>query len=595
MGSPYLNSGEAIILTTHRVIVDTVPYDIMLTTERIFLIDNRSARFEPRILPLTSILSVQGGKTPASEPVITLLFHPQEGGMSRQPVNLVFSQNQNENRKPERDDWVRSLIRLSITQHEKETIPETSVVPERTGGTGLRPSARHGVAPEMVRPLSNVVIREKAPAPVTIIPEEIVEDRGITALETAVLPLTDERTEPVSEEPATDITPVRGTPRAIPAPPARVIIPQIIEELLPEKKRPAFTEEQELAPATGLDPEALFRTIPTAVRSMTVTEEQRPSQHPVTETIPEPASEVIAPFVAEQTEVPEIIKALRTGATEPVIPEQSDAETPAPLPDPQPDGSEAPEAGVPESSVPSAVRETGIQDSFSNPTPYAESWGETPPAEDPPFRHPIPPAREIRPLRTTLAYAAVLLLIIALIVAGAMLLLPQEAGQTDNPVTPGPTTVPVTSAPPVAVHPTTLPPATVPPSTTRVTTPVPSLPASPVPQAGVWIRVNSTSEYFGTLGNTGVMRQVSGTGDNFYKVLMSDRPVQVSVQKKDNSGALLAVAIYRDGTLISARSVTSPMGTVDMLIDPVTALAPGLSARDVLPAQTTAQAGLENY
>jgi len=64
MGSPYLNSGEAIILTTDRVSADAVPYDVMLTTTRIFLMDSRYERFEPRIIPLSSILSVQGGKDP---------------------------------------------------------------------------------------------------------------------------------------------------------------------------------------------------------------------------------------------------------------------------------------------------------------------------------------------------------------------------------------------------------------------------------------------------------------------------------------------------------------------------------------------------
>lgn len=68
MGSPYLSSGEAIILTTNRVSADAVPYDVMLTSERIFLIDNRNARFEPRIIPLNAILSVQGGKDPLTRP-----------------------------------------------------------------------------------------------------------------------------------------------------------------------------------------------------------------------------------------------------------------------------------------------------------------------------------------------------------------------------------------------------------------------------------------------------------------------------------------------------------------------------------------------
>ena len=109
------------------------------------------------------------------------------------------------------------------------------------------------------------------------------------------------------------------------------------------------------------------------------------------------------------------------------------------------------------------------------------------------------------------------------------------------------------------------------------------------------MRVNSTAFYFGNAGNPELMQQVSGTGDHFYKVLKNDRPVQVSVQKQDNSGALLAVAIYRDGTLIASRSVTSPMGSVDLLIDPLTARAPGLTENDMLPRHAAAPAGIENY
>ena len=109
------------------------------------------------------------------------------------------------------------------------------------------------------------------------------------------------------------------------------------------------------------------------------------------------------------------------------------------------------------------------------------------------------------------------------------------------------------------------------------------------------MRVNSTAYYFGNAGNPELMQQVSGTGDHFYKVLKNDRPVQVSVQKQDNSGALLAVAIYRDGTLIASRSVTSPMGSVDLLIDPLTARAPGLTGNDTLPGHAATPAGLENY
>jgi hypothetical protein len=71
--------------------------------------------------------------------------------------------------------------------------------------------------------------------------------------------------------------------------------------------------------------------------------------------------------------------------------------------------------------------------------------------------------------------------------------------------------------------------------------------------------------------------------------------VQVSVQKQDNSGATLAVGVYRNGTLIGTRSITSPMGAVDLLIDPLTARAPGLTENDTLPEHAATPSGLENY
>ncbi len=604
MGSPYLNSGETIILTTNRVSADTVPYDVMLTTERIFLIDNRNARFEPWIIPLNAILSVQGGKTPAQDPAIMLLFRTGVVGRgSRQPLNLIFSQDPNENRKPERDDWVRSLIQLSISQHERELVTETPVIPEVTGETGLRPMVRHGVALEMVRPLSNMVDRQMAPAPVAVIPDEVEGGGEIPARAAAITPVNKENIapEPVPEEPATDLTPVRGTPPPMPVPPARVIIPQIIEELLPPvKKTPAPLEGQEPAPAAGFDSEALFRAIPTAVRSMTVTEEPGPLPLPVEETIttpesvpvvettPEQAASVPLPAAAEPREVAEIIRALHTGAVKPVTTESSD--TAEPDTEPEPGIPQEDIREVPESQGTLAIPENMMQESVGQTTPEAAFKREPAVADAPPVRHPLPPAREIRPLRTTLAYAAVLLIIIALVAAGAVLLLPQGPGQTDNPVTPTPTRGQVTTPPPETVQPTPISPAT-----TRITTPVTSLPASPVPQKGVWVRVNSTAYYFGEAGNPELMQKVSGTGDNFYKVLRSDHLVQVSVQKQDNSGALLAVAIYRDGTLIGTRSVTAPMGTIDLLIDPLTARAPGLTENDTLPEHAATPTGLENY
>jgi hypothetical protein len=91
------------------------------------------------------------------------------------------------------------------------------------------------------------------------------------------------------------------------------------------------------------------------------------------------------------------------------------------------------------------------------------------------------------------------------------------------------------------------------------------------------------------------MRQITGTGDNLYQIFWRDRIVQVSVQKNDYSGALLTATVYRDGTVISSRSVTSPMGAIEILIDPQTARAPGLPETDTNPDRTTPQPVLEYY
>ena len=204
MGSPYLNSGETIVLTANRVSLDAVAYDVMLTTERIFLIDHRNARFEPRIIPLSAVQSVQGGKTQVPDPVITLMFRPGSGGEAHKPLNLVFSQDPNENRKNERDDWVRSIIQLSIARQEREGAVEAPVFPQVISESGLRPATRHWVAPEKVRPLSHMVNRETTPPPVTVIPDEVEGGGEIPAPVATPAPEREERLppEPDPEEPA---------------------------------------------------------------------------------------------------------------------------------------------------------------------------------------------------------------------------------------------------------------------------------------------------------------------------------------------------------------------------------------------------------
>ena len=551
------------------------------------------------------------------------------------------------------------------------------MIPEVTGETGLRPSVRHGVAPEMVRPFSNVVDHRTTPTPVAVIPDEL-EGGGEIPVRTAIItPVKEERPapEPVPEESATDFTPVRGSPPRRPDPPARVIIPQIIEEMLPAPARAAPPVEQEPAPVedTG-DTGAQNHSVQTAVQPLMATEKPEPEPSRVPEpvktptvpvvktgpeqaaavpppaateprevaeivralhagavepvppeqsdtatsvTVPEPvhaipdadireipeshvtitipenggqAAAVPPPAAAEPREVAEILRALHAGAVEPVTPEQSDTVTSGTVPEPVPGSPKADIHGIPEPHVTLTIPENVVQDSVGHPAPEAVTGLEPAATEDLPSG-PDPAGTGDPPIQNnarTCCHAA-----------------PDRRAGSSRCRAAAPQRTRPDNQPAHNTHPGNCNRVlrlllqlynqqqylTLLPGSQRQARP--SLPVS-APQAGVWVRVNSTSNYTGRVGNAGFMQPFSGSGDNFYKVRWSDRPVQVSVQKQDNSGALLAVGIYRNGTLISTSSVTSPMGTVDMLIDPLTARPPGLTASD-MPVPITTPFRLENY
>lgn len=638
MGSPYLKSGEDIILTTHRVSVDALVYDVMLTTERIFLIDMQSSRFEPQIIQLDSLLSVRGGTTPAREPAIMLLFRQQGDEEDQQPVNLVFIQEKNENRFPERDDWVRHLIRLSIPRNEPVVAAEVPVVPDSSGEVGLRPSARHGVAPERVRPLSSISVRQLIQAPVTVIPDETPAGRK-SPLATGRAPVMEEVSGGAgTEAPFPDTAPVRGTPLRPPAPP-RVIIPQIIEELLPASKRAAPPSGRDETPAMDSAGEAPRQPRQTRAEPLKVTGEPAPtppSEEPekVREPVEEPQVIVLAQPAAEPKEVPDIVRALLTGPLEPETPAPPAADEPVPVPLPVPEIARVPEPLPVVDIIPAAepqpvpepvlwpVLETpaagpaDIPDHHGTP-PIADSTESTvfepvgypamepvvqqapAPEEDRPVRHPIPPAREIRPLRTTLAYTAAVILLIALAAGAAILLFPHQTGDGGATMTPAPTVLPAATPSSetlrVTAATTAASPAVSPPPATAAT-PIPPAPVVTVPQTGVWVRVNSTGYYAGQIGNPELLRQISGTGDAIYPIRRSGGIVQADVRRLENTGGLLTVGVYRDGALIESQSVTAPMGSVSLLINPVTGMAPGLTENDTLPEHDTGSIGrVEGY
>jgi hypothetical protein len=120
------------------------------------------------------------------------------------------------------------------------------------------------------------------------------------------------------------------------------------------------------------------------------------------------------------------------------------------------------------------------------------------------------------------------------------------------------------------------------PAIAETTVPVPSSQLTPspteivIPPTGVWVRVTYPQNYYGRLGNPGSLRGITGSGDRFYQVNEKNRLVQVQIYKTDNTGDMLTVGIYRNGEIIYRRSITSPGGVIELLIDAETGNPPGI-------------------
>ncbi len=68
MSTPYFNRDESIILTAHKVKFDSALSDVMLTSQRIILIDAGYAQFKPQIIPLATIETVIAGEDAVRKP-----------------------------------------------------------------------------------------------------------------------------------------------------------------------------------------------------------------------------------------------------------------------------------------------------------------------------------------------------------------------------------------------------------------------------------------------------------------------------------------------------------------------------------------------
>jgi hypothetical protein len=169
--------------------------------------------------------------------------------------------------------------------------------------------------------------------------------------------------------------------------------------------------------------------------------------------------------------------------------------------------------------------------------------------------------------RRTITAIVVVVIVIAL-ATGAFLFAPSLLGKGAAPlppVTPVPTepapSVP-TPAPTTVAEPMVLPATTIQVAATPTTAPV-----VVIPQTGVWVRVTYEGTYTGTVGAPGRLREVTGSGSQFYQIPARDEIISASIQKRDNSGNRLTVEFYSGGRLIRSGSLTAPQGILTLNVD----------------------------
>jgi hypothetical protein len=119
MGNPYLNRDETIILTTQRIRTNSTLTDVMLTNQRLILVDPGHAQFRPQTIPLTTIETVMTGEDADGNPVISLSLSALTPQGATQSKELIFTQKFRNERNQERDEWVKQLKEQIATVREQ--------------------------------------------------------------------------------------------------------------------------------------------------------------------------------------------------------------------------------------------------------------------------------------------------------------------------------------------------------------------------------------------------------------------------------------------------------------------------------------------
>jgi hypothetical protein len=195
MGTPYFNRDESVMMTAHKVKFESALSDVMLTNQRLILIDAGYAQFTPHTIPLLTVETVISGEDAYGNPIITLSLAPITPGGATQPKDLVFCQKTSGERMQERNDWVKQLKKQISSVRQKASTPvaadeDTDIIFDDTvefataGAPGPAPSLTDSAPLEPVMASSHKDVNTGEASPGDVVSEEPVSGEPGPAPET---------------------------------------------------------------------------------------------------------------------------------------------------------------------------------------------------------------------------------------------------------------------------------------------------------------------------------------------------------------------------------------------------------------------------
>lgn len=601
MSDLYLNPGESLILTTNRISINFIPFELMLTSLRLIILDNVSNRFSPQVIPLGDIFSVNGATISTGEPIIRITLTDHDGDGSLIPIDFVFSQSSTRKRKQERDEWLRTLMEklvavrqekvlngiqspgpeeedrfplrrwmapeilhpmplvtgpdLPVAETETPTTPELPVVPGEPGNSDLSSTGDDNSAPPGGK-VGKSNEPESPPGPALDAPSDEMKpeepgystgDRPVPVKMTRSLDVPSPRSH-MTETPLVNIPPfqvaMHGDEDTGPGSSADVSSPSGISE----GSTAVVEEPKEISGAGVIADQSGFEG---------KWEQTAPESHPAPVVVNwpviriEPTNQAPAFALPDRTNSQDI----RSQLTE--EPEKSEPKTDsAPeIPAIRSEGDEPvrekPDGKTEHKEIPDKGTVAEVLEKEPAPVDTGSSTGEAIVGSLSPESAPAPVAAAERASHTRPNPAIAIIAIIGIILVSTVAGFLYFHSPPDN----------ARSQIPAITHAVT-------PNAT------PAVKTITIPNVGVWIHVTYPGDYYGRVGNPGDLQEIAGTGSTFYFIRSSGNLVQANIQKRDNSGDTLTVELFNNGTLVFNSSVRTPMGTASFLVDPVTGKVP---------------------